>query len=196
MLTFRPQCGASRGSRRRSARRLTSTRNLLLILDNARDSRQVRPLLPAGPGCAVVVTSRQVLTAINGAGHPSLTGLDESASPALLARIARALVCWDRAGRLAEAEAGYRRSAALYRKAGHRALEGVSLWGLGDALRDLGRPDEARECRHRSARILRDVHLLTEEELTDLLAQDDPAPPDAVTRFQPVVAVQVKVSPG
>jgi DNA-binding SARP family transcriptional activator len=85
-----------------------------------------------------------------------------------------------RSGRLDEAEAEYRRSAFLHHKAGARALEAVTLWGLGDALHDLGRQDEARQCWHQSARILRDVHLLTEEELEVLLAQDLPQPPDPV----------------
>ncbi|MFG6199746.1 tetratricopeptide repeat protein, partial [Nonomuraea sp. JJY05] len=88
-----------------------------------------------------------------------------------------------RAGRLAEAEAGYRRAAYLHHKAGARAVEAVSLWGLGDTLYDLGRQDEARKCWHQSARILCDVHLLTEEELEVLLAQDLPQPPDPVKHF-------------
>jgi DNA-binding SARP family transcriptional activator len=68
-------------------RSLTATRKLLLILDNALDARQVRPLIPAGPGCAVVVTSRQVLTPLDGVHHLSLTGLDATESTSLLARI-------------------------------------------------------------------------------------------------------------
>ena len=36
-------------------------RRLLIILDNARDAEQVRPLLPATPGCVAVVTSRRQL---------------------------------------------------------------------------------------------------------------------------------------
>ncbi|MFI7134700.1 BTAD domain-containing putative transcriptional regulator [Nonomuraea sp. NPDC050153] len=85
-----------------------------------------------------------------------------------------------RAGRLVEAEAGYRRAAHLNHKAGHRAVEAVCLWGLGDTLYDLGRQDEARKCWRQSAQILCDVHLLAEEELEVLLAQDLPQPPDPV----------------
>ncbi|MFC5220328.1 AfsR/SARP family transcriptional regulator [Streptomyces coerulescens] len=39
-------------------------RRLLLLLDNARDARQVRPLLPANPGCMVIVTSRNRLSSL------------------------------------------------------------------------------------------------------------------------------------
>ena len=37
----------------------TATRRLLIVLDGAAGAQQIRPLLPAGPGCAVIITCRR-----------------------------------------------------------------------------------------------------------------------------------------
>ncbi|TMR16608.1 tetratricopeptide repeat protein [Nonomuraea turkmeniaca] len=69
-------------------RSLTAASELLVILDNALDADQVRPLIPAGAGCRAVVTSRNALTALDNARHLHLAGLGDSDAVTLLARIA------------------------------------------------------------------------------------------------------------
>ncbi|TMR08135.1 hypothetical protein ETD86_49075, partial [Nonomuraea turkmeniaca] len=69
-------------------RSLTATCNLLVILDNARDARQIRPLIPAGPGCRILITSRDPLATLDNAHHLHLGTLDAADAAALLSRLA------------------------------------------------------------------------------------------------------------
>ncbi|MFJ1962248.1 AfsR/SARP family transcriptional regulator [Streptomyces massasporeus] len=66
---------------------LASTRTLL-VLDDAASVAQVRPLLPAGAGCAVLLTSRQPLATLGAAVHVRLDPLPPGDSALLLERTA------------------------------------------------------------------------------------------------------------
>ncbi len=62
-------------------------RRMLVVLDDAGSEAQVRPLLPAGPGCAVLVTSRRRLVGLEAARFVELDVLGEEESLELLARV-------------------------------------------------------------------------------------------------------------
>jgi tetratricopeptide (TPR) repeat protein/transcriptional regulator with XRE-family HTH domain len=93
-------------------RSLLSDKQMLLVLDNARDEQQVRPLLPASPGCMVVVTSRNQLSGLAAIDAARLLTLDvlahreavqlltarlgtrrAAAEPDAMSRIARLCAC-------------------------------------------------------------------------------------------------------
>ncbi len=65
-------------------RSLLADRRVLVLLDNATDDEQVAPLIPGGPGCAVIITSRRRLGAVFGATTVALDVLDDDHASALL----------------------------------------------------------------------------------------------------------------
>ncbi|MGW7380991.1 BTAD domain-containing putative transcriptional regulator [Streptomyces sp. NPDC054794] len=70
-------------------RTLLADRRVLILLDDARDAQQVRPLLPSAPGCLAIVTSRNLLSgliAVEGAHPLRLDVLSVAEAHAFLAR--------------------------------------------------------------------------------------------------------------
>lgn len=64
-------------------------RRMLVVLDNAQSVDQVRPLLPAGPGCFTVVTSRDRLTGLIVEASAHRLTLAPLAAPAGVSLVAR-----------------------------------------------------------------------------------------------------------
>ena len=106
-------------------------RRVLVVADNAVDAAHVAPLLPAAPGCAVVVTSRQVLGTLDDAVQVPLAPLTGEQAATLLA----VLVGADRARAEPEAVARVAHSCGnlplALRIAGARLLSRPD-WGFAD----------------------------------------------------------------
>ena len=118
-------------------RSVAADRKMLIVLDNARDEQQVRPLLPASPGCLVVVTSRGQLTGLAAAEDARMLSLDllgvaearqmlsarlgadrAAAEPDAVAQIARLCACLPLALAVAAARAAARPGLPLSALAG------------------------------------------------------------------------------
>ncbi|MFG2057047.1 BTAD domain-containing putative transcriptional regulator [Micromonospora sp. NPDC048930] len=65
-------------------RSVTAERRVLVVLDEAASAAQVRPLVPGGSGCAVLVTSRSDLADVAGVHHLDLDVLPDADALALL----------------------------------------------------------------------------------------------------------------
>ncbi|CCH16970.1 AfsR/SARP family transcriptional regulator [Micromonospora lupini] len=68
-------------------RAMLSGRRFLIVLDSAVSAEEVRPLAPGGPGSALIVSSRALLTTIPGAEQIEVPLLDRADSVVLLERI-------------------------------------------------------------------------------------------------------------
>ncbi|WP_245646577.1 AfsR/SARP family transcriptional regulator [Microtetraspora niveoalba] len=78
---------ADPAERVRLYRSSVSGRRLLVVLDDAADEAQVRPLLPTGPGCLTLVTSRSPLSGLEAARACELDVFDQGESVEMLARV-------------------------------------------------------------------------------------------------------------
>ncbi|WP_344961478.1 AfsR/SARP family transcriptional regulator [Streptomyces thioluteus] len=82
-----PSIPAGTGERAALFRSLLARRRVLVLLDDARDAAQVRPLLPGAGGCAAVVTSRNRLVDLESVHLVDLDVMTPDEGLALFARI-------------------------------------------------------------------------------------------------------------
>ncbi|MDC0770724.1 BTAD domain-containing putative transcriptional regulator [Streptomyces sp. HD] len=121
-------------------RSLLAPTRTLMVLDDAANAAQVRPLLPAGPGCAVIVTSRSPLTALDGVRRFPLTPLTAEDSAALLRAASGRDGAMDRATSL-DARDGV--AGAAGSAAAGSAIEGRAIGGPAAADRTEAHPTSA-----------------------------------------------------
>ena len=121
--------------------RMLAGRRALVLLDNARDAEQVRPLFPAAPSSVVVVTSRRQLTglAVADGARPITLGLltDAEARDLLCRRLGPARVAAEPAAVDQIIESCARLPLALSIAAAHAAArEGLPLADIATQLKD------------------------------------------------------------
>ncbi|WP_328617304.1 winged helix-turn-helix domain-containing protein [Amycolatopsis sp. NBC_00355] len=116
----------------------TTGRHLLVILDDARDADEIRPLLPGAGGPAVMITARQRLYGLPHAQWRKVSALDPTASQLLLERLIGPRAHED----VAATKELIRRTAGL-----PQVLQAVGArvasrpdWTMAEALQRLGRP--------------------------------------------------------
>jgi len=128
-------------------------RRILLVLDNALDAQQVRPLLPAAPGSAAIVTARDRMTGLiarDGAGAVVVRPLPEADAAALLVTSMGerggeepAEVVAELAGLCAHLPLALRIAAAnLAARPGYRLADYVAALASGDRLTGLAVPED------------------------------------------------------
>ncbi|MFJ2898357.1 BTAD domain-containing putative transcriptional regulator [Streptomyces sp. NPDC087218] len=86
-------------------RSVLSRRRVLVVLDNAVDDRQVRPLLASGEGCRMLITSRSAMASLEGVRAVPVGRLDDAAARQLIESVvgaARLDAEPEAAGRLVE----------------------------------------------------------------------------------------------
>ncbi|GAA3243449.1 ATP-binding protein [Actinocorallia longicatena] len=77
-------------ARARRYRAALADRRILIVLDNARDEAQIRPLLPGDPSCSVLITSRSRLGGLDGVALMVLDVMAERDALSLLTSMAGA----------------------------------------------------------------------------------------------------------
>jgi len=114
------------------------SRDALIVLDNAADEAQVRPLIPSGSGCLVLVTSRRSLSVLDNSVVIVLDVLSEAEAIDLLAAIAgaeRVAAEPDAASRIASLCGGVPLALSL----AAARLRSRPAWRLADLAKRLGR---------------------------------------------------------
>ncbi|NRQ35398.1 tetratricopeptide repeat protein [Nonomuraea sp. NN258] len=82
-----PNLPVSLEERAERYRAILADRRVLILLDDAASASQIQPLLPGSPTCAVLVTARDRLGGLAGAGHLDLDVLDLDEAVELLEQI-------------------------------------------------------------------------------------------------------------
>ncbi|TCP41618.1 DNA-binding SARP family transcriptional activator [Tamaricihabitans halophyticus] len=130
-------------------------KSALLLLDNAANEAQIRPLIPATPGCLVLVTSRRSLVGLTGAHVVRLSEFDREQAIGLLGTIAGEQIGQDPtvADRIAELCGDLPLAVALT----GRRLRANPTWTARDLVEQLDNADRRLDRLSAGARSLRAV---------------------------------------